>query len=138
MRVEGNEKIIIDSIMIFRKGIRPEWEAPQNANGAHFQLQIKPDCGGPTIDEVWNNIVLGMVSGALVNCDMINGVRLVDKLAQKGKPSIRIEIWFNDDSNNDKVYDLRGGFEKAMRTRLDGSTKTATWGYTELKTHRKQ
>merc|ERR1719287_424868 len=32
----------IDAIMVFKKGIRPEWEDPKNATGGHFQIQLKP------------------------------------------------------------------------------------------------
>merc|ERR1719337_533800 len=52
---------VIDAIMIFRDGIRPEWEDPANSSGGHFQFQLKPAIGGGSIDEYWNNLVLGLI-----------------------------------------------------------------------------
>lgn len=139
MREEGNTRTIVDCLMIFRKGIRPEWEAEANAYGGHFQVMMKPEVGGGLIDEVWNNIVTGMICNSFKNADMITGVRLVDKLTQKTKPgpNIRIEVWFDDLSDEDKLYDLKGAFEECIRTQLDGVRRKATWGYTEMKAHSK-
>lgn len=35
---------VIDAIMIFRDGVRPEWEDPLNASGGHFQFQVGGLC----------------------------------------------------------------------------------------------
>merc|ERR1712007_397861 len=75
----------IDAIMIFREGIQPEWEDVANAQGGHFQISLKPTAGGGQIDEYWNNLVLGMVGESLEASHTITGVRLVDKLSNKGK-----------------------------------------------------
>mmetsp|Transcript_18831 Transcript_18831/g.36953 ORF Transcript_18831/g.36953 Transcript_18831/m.36953 type:complete len:250 (-) Transcript_18831:359-1108(-) len=130
-------RVIVDSLMIFRQGVKPEWEAPENVKGGHFQLQLKPQLGGGAIDELWNNIVLGMIGGGIEPSDMINGVRLVDKLGHKTKPVIRIELWFNDLDTADtgRLYNLRGNFERCMGTGLDGNIKKPTWGNTEKVQH---
>mmetsp|Transcript_26219 Transcript_26219/g.57246 ORF Transcript_26219/g.57246 Transcript_26219/m.57246 type:complete len:234 (-) Transcript_26219:86-787(-) len=135
MRQEGSTRTIIDSLMIFRKGVRPEWEDEANVYGGHFQIHVKPEVGGGVIDELWNNIVFGMIRNSFDNADMVTGVRLVDKLGQKGKPAIRIEVWFNDLSDEDRLYTLKGAFEECIGTRLDGIRDAAKWGYTEMKPH---
>lgn len=133
----GTSRTVVDSLMLFRKGVKPEWEDPQNARGGHFQIILPPRLGGALIDELWNSIVLGMVGGAIEPADMVTGVRLVDKLDQKLKPALRIELWFNDMDENDtgSLYKLKGSFERCLRGNLDGSEKEVTWGYTEQKPH---
>lgn len=115
----------IDAIMIFKQGIRPEWEDPLNSSGGHLQVQLKPGqvTGGPAqIDEYWNNIVLAMVGGVLDPYDVITGVRLVDKLAgPKAAGVLRIELWFAkyDDAATWKT--LQKNFEKCMSMKIDGT-----------------
>lgn len=143
VRESGGSRNIVDSIAIFRKGIQPEWEDPQNANGGHFQLTLKPGkLSAGLIDELWNNVVLGMVSDSIEPASMITGARLVDKLDGKGlKAVLRIELWFNelDDESRSggqgKVYDLRGSFERCIRMGIDGRDKPVTWGNTDMRPH---
>lgn len=139
-REKDGTRTIVDSLMIFRKGVRPEWEDPENKKGGHFQLQLKPTLGGGAIDELWNNLVLGMVGGGIEPSDMITGIRLVDKLSHKTKPVIRIEVWFNDMDASDtgRLYHLKGNFERCMGTGLDGNMRQVTWGYTETIKHEQQ
>jgi len=137
MREKDGERTIVDALMLFRKGVRPAWEDPENAKGGHFMVQLKPQIGGGTVDELWNNIILGIVGGGIEPADMITGVRLVDKLTHKTKPLLRIEVWFNDMDENDtgRLFNLRGNFEKCMRTAVDGSARRVTWPTTEVVAH---
>merc|ERR1711920_1050866 len=129
MRDNKGGRTIVDALMVFKQGVRPLWEDPQNVNGGHFQVTLKPTIGGGTVDELWNNIVLGIVGGGIEPADMITGVRLVDKLNHKTKPNLRIEVWFNDMDEGDtgRLYKLRGNFENCMRTSLDGSLRKPIW-----------
>lgn len=142
VREVNGVRSIIDSLAIFRKGVAPEWEDPQNANGGHFLITLKPQLGGGAIDELWNNTVLAIVSDAIQPASMITGVRLVDKLDNRGKPVLRIEVWFNEmdqetaAGGQGKVYDLRGSFEKCLRLGLDGKERPASWGRMDLKPHK--
>lgn len=127
--------VAIDAIMIFKEGISPEWEHPLNANGGHFQIQLKPQVGGGQIDEYWNNIVLGMVGGTLEPAEIITGIRLVDKLSgPKVQNAIRIELWFTKYFDQTAVNNLRKSFEKCMCTRIDGSVSSSP-PKAELKQH---
>eukprot|EP00440_Ansanella_granifera_P068014 gb/GFBE01073782.1/.p1 GENE.gb/GFBE01073782.1/~~gb/GFBE01073782.1/.p1 ORF type:complete len:229 (+),score=29.95 gb/GFBE01073782.1/:1-687(+) len=124
----------IDAIMIFKKGVRPQWEDPMNATGGHLQVQLKPLIGGAQIDEYWNNVVLAMVGGTLEPYEIITGVRLVDKMGNgKAASMLRIELWFSkaDDSNTSL---LKKNFEKIMGEHLDGSSGTLGFK-TEVKSH---
>lgn len=137
VRGNGSDRKLVDALMVFREGIPPQWEHPKNSKGGHFQLQLKPEVGGGTVDEVWNNIVLGIVGGLIEPADMITGVRLVDRLNNKSKPAIRIELWFNDMDENDTgaLFNLKGNFESFLGTGLDGERRVQTWGHTEKVSH---
>merc|ERR1712224_1078234 len=123
MREQANgNNTIIDAFMIFREGVRPEWEDPQNTNGGHFQIALKPNVGGGQIDEYWNNLVMGMVGGTIEPAHLVTGVRLVDKLSgPKAAGIIRLELWFSKYDDSQAVSTLRRSMEKIMSTRLDGS-----------------
>lgn len=127
---------VVDALMVFRDGIKPEWEDAVNASGGHFQFQLKASLGGGTIDEYWNNIVLGMIGGTIEPAEMITGIRLVDKLTQARSASIRIEVWFSNFDDTEKVDLLQRNLEQCMTTRLDGTrSSTTAWGRTDRKPH---
>jgi len=136
VRETAETKSVVDALMVFREGIKPEWEDSTNATGGHFQFQLKPNLGGGVIDEYWNNIVLGMIGGTIEPAEMITGVRLVDKLSQPARAAaVRIEVWFSDFENTEKVDLLQRNLEKCMATKLDGTPGQASWGKTDRKTH---
>jgi len=137
VRETADSKNVVDALMVFREGIKPEWEDSTNATGGHFQFQLKPNLGGGVIDEYWNNIVLGMIGGTIEPAEMITGVRLVDKLSQPARSAaVRIEVWFSNFEDTEKVDALQRNLEKCMATKLDGSLSTQnSWGKTDRKTH---
>jgi len=113
---------VIDAIMIFRENIRPEWEDKMNAQGGHFQFQLKPNTGGGQIDEYWNNLILGMIGATIEPANMITGARLVDKLSgPRAANVIRLEVWFTNYDDTAAVNTLRRNIEKCMATKLDGT-----------------
>merc|ERR1719408_430282 len=118
--------VAIDAIMIFKDGIKPEWEDEKNACGGHFQIQLKPQVGGGQIDEHWNNLVIAMIGGVLEPADMITGIRLVDKLSgPKVANAIRIELWFTKYNDTSAVNTLKKNFESCMSLKVDGSRNPA-------------
>jgi translation initiation factor 4E len=136
VRENGDSRSVVDALMVFREGIKPEWEDPVNASGGHFQFQVPASSGGGAIDEKWNNIVLGMVGGSIEPAEMITGVRLVDKLVLKSRnPAVRLEVWFSNMDDSEKVDLLEKNLQKCMTTRLDGSHSTPDWGKIERKPH---
>lgn len=127
---------VVDAIMIFRDGIKPEWEDKINMHGGHFQFQLKPTTNPGQLDEYWNNLVLGLVGSTIDPTHMITGIRLVDKLNTSRGSSIRIEVWFSNFDATDEVETLQKNVEKCMCTKLDGSVSHQVWGKTEKKAHR--
>jgi len=126
---------VVDAIMIFREGIRPEWEDKVNAQGGHFQFQLKPVIGGGQVDEYWNNLVLGIVGSTIDPPGSITGIRLVDKLNTARIASIRIEVWYSNFDDKESADLLQKNLEKCMCTKLDGTTAPNAWGKTENKPH---
>lgn len=135
VREVDGARSVVDALMVFREGIKPEWEDPANASGGHFQFQLKDILGGGLIDEYWNNIVLGIVGGTIEPAEMITGARLVDKRQQRNS-FVRVEVWFSSYEETDKVDLLQKNLERCMSLKLDGSSSSTTaWGKTDRKAH---
>ena len=140
------------ALMIFKDGIRPEWEDESNRKGGHFQFTLQLERSraskdaAPTAvsagresssastnwlaqtDEYWNNIVLGLIGGSLDSNDFVTGVRLVDKVKPPPRAGarpvghIRVEVWFRDAHDTVKINALKDALESHMRCRIDGSS----------------
>jgi len=124
VRETASGRSVVDALMIFRDGIKPEWEDAVNTTGGHFQYALKPQLKGGVIDEYWNNLVLGMIGSTIEPADMITGVRLVDRLNNKSA-AIRLEVWFANYDDEKNVDLLQNNLEKCMTTRLDGTHSQA-------------
>lgn len=120
LRIKDDGRLVVDALMLFKDGIRPEWEDAVNSKGGHFTYQLKASLGGGLIDEIWNNTVLCLIGGSVANADLVTGVRLVDKLAHKRTPHVRIEVWFSNMSATEKIDQLQQSLERCMLMRLDG------------------
>ena len=64
--------------MLFRRGIRPEWEDPINSKGAELRFNFRQNAfksqrSIALLDEFWNNLVLGVVGGTIEPNDLITG-----------------------------------------------------------------
>mmetsp|Transcript_35988 Transcript_35988/g.101133 ORF Transcript_35988/g.101133 Transcript_35988/m.101133 type:complete len:83 (+) Transcript_35988:2-250(+) len=77
-----------------------------------------------------------MVGGSIEPAEMITGVRLVDKLVLKSRnPAVRLEVWFSNMEDTEKVDLLEKSLTKCMTTRLDGTHCQPDWGKIERKPH---
>lgn len=121
LKLEGSMHFI-DALMIFREGITPEWEDGANAEGGHFQFQLKGSLSGGQIDEHWNNLVLGVIGGTIEPAHIVTGIRLVDKLSgTRGSGNLRIEVWFSQFRDTEAVKLLQRNVERCIATRtLEG------------------
>ena len=60
----------------------------------------------------------------------------MDKLTQNKMAAIRIEVWFANFEDTEKVDALQKSLEQCMGTQLDGSVDTSKcWGRTDRKSH---
>jgi len=128
MFVKESSKSGVSSVagfMVFRDGIKPEWQDPANAGGGHFQINVKPAAGGGTLDEWWNNLVLGMIGETMECSSRINGVLLRDRTGgtTKGKAldAVRLEIWYHCSTTDEEKEALKKSLERCLLTQLDGT-----------------
>ena len=128
-KADSGKCLKIDSIMLFREGVLPQWEDPVNATGGHFQFHWKPAGVLPAqLDEYWNNVVLALI-GNTIECEgefsanpILQGARFVDKLSAKGRQAgIRLEVWFSAASDARHLQKVKSRLEKAMTLKLDGT-----------------
>lgn len=115
-----SDKKIVEEYSLFKKGIEPEWGAPQNRIGGEFFCRgnMEPDM----LNAYWHNLVMAVVGeyleGMLCTCggcanalnssssasetcvesecickSIVNGVRVVDK--SKNYPMYKLELWVN-------------------------------------------
>nr|AET50767.1 hypothetical protein [Eimeria tenella] len=119
---------VVDALMIFREGIQPMWEDPQNCVGGHLEYRIVPfQTRAGQLGEYWNNLVLGLIGGTIEHGSHVTGIRLVDKLGQGRHPCIRIEVWVGKGDRTVQEK-LAKDLEKCFATKLDGSIGTAPRG----------
>eukprot|EP01068_Selenidium_serpulae_P009445 Selendium_serpulae@DN5232_c0_g1_i1.p1 len=152
-RVSDADEQAVDAIMIFKDGIKPEWEDPKNEGGGHFEIKLKPSgVDAALMDEYWNNLVLALVGGTFDHMDLITGVRLVDKLKdiqtggrqdmrqkndKDGGGAIRLEIWYTSIPDGETLNALKQSVEKTIFTRLNGQVAHSTHLSIDTKSHQK-
>ena len=130
------------SFMLFREGVRPEWEDPLNRTGGHLQFCLSlsdphriakenaqsvldPLQQAALLDDLFNTLVLGLIGNSLPHAALITGLRLVDKTKHSApaNPSsrtsaghVRVEIWYSAELHTNEVAlaDLRRAVHQAI------------------------
>ena len=87
-----NEEKTVDGLILFRNGIEPKWEHSENKNGCSFSLEIR-DLTAEQIDQIWQNLAVGLVGENFPFSGCVNGVRFLDRL--KKLSLIKIELWLS-------------------------------------------
>ena len=86
----------IDGFSIFKKGIRPAWEDPANANGCELRM-IRGIPILADMDGLWENTIIALIGQMLDTNDKICGCRVTDKskIGKGGsnKTLYNIHIW---------------------------------------------
>lgn len=108
---------VIESISLFKSGIRPEWE--DKANRAGGEWFIRKALPLPYLDDVWKKLVLGMIGETLDSGNEITGARVVDKSA-RGKSMYRLELWFRTKAAMDPL-------KEALHNALNDPKKPFVW-----------
>jgi len=83
-RVTGDEQQapqgnVIRAVSVFKRGVRPEWEAKGNAGGGFFALKKLNNLR--QLDALYESLALGVVGGSADSHNVVNGIRVVDKSA---------------------------------------------------------
>ena len=87
---KDEEELIIEFLVLFKEGVKPEWEDPQNKNGCSLHVEIK-DATPEQIDKIWKSLVFGLVGGTLPYSEKIMGIRMLDRL--KKHDCLKCEVW---------------------------------------------
>ena len=82
----------LDGIILFKNGIEPKWEHPQNHFGCHHECNLV-DINSEETDQIWHNLVFALVGETFPFMQYINGVRFLDRV--KKFKSIKIEVWIS-------------------------------------------
>ena len=87
---------------MFRKGIVPSWEDEVNSKGGEYQAALNlQDKGFEFLNELWEMLVLDMISNKFPHAKDVTGVRIVDKSRGGNELFTRLEIWtkFGEENN---------------------------------------
>lgn len=86
------EERVLEGLMLFRQGVKPEWEDKANSNGCSFDCSLKELEPGQ-IDSLWQTLLLALAGESFPFCEYITGIRFMDRL--KKHSSIKLEIWLS-------------------------------------------
>lgn len=99
--------------LMFRKGIRPEWEDPRNRKGGKWvvTLPIEDDMEEEA-EQTWSNLLLHMIGGLFPeDCvELINGA--IFSIREK---HWRISIWCNDNNNIPRLKRIGNKFKELAK-----------------------
>ncbi|DAZ97367.1 TPA: hypothetical protein N0F65_003390 [Lagenidium giganteum] len=113
----------VESFAVFKKGITPEWEDPENKKGGEWS--IRKELSPEVLDELWDKLVLGAIGEILDPGNEITGVRVIHKNKKDKKEpgnNYRFEIWLR--SQDRAVADeIRGRVIDCV----NNNTKGAKW-----------
>ena len=95
------EEMVTESLLLFRKGVNPEWEDPANKYGSSLQVEFK-EATQQEIDGLWRSLVFSIVGGTFPHSERVMGLRVLDRL--KKHQMLKCEIWtsvpFKNSSKN--------------------------------------
>jgi len=115
----NNKKREVASISLFRTGVEPKWEDPQNINGSEISLRKFYNKDLPPIiflDNLWLNLAISCIGEQFLRSEEITGCRVVDSsLVASGKPLYRIELWFKDQKKQDEIDTLDRQFKTFLK-----------------------
>ena len=76
----STEGKIIRALSVFKKGVRPEWEAEGNVGGGFFALKRLNNLR--QLDALYEALATSVIGGSVDPFNVINGIRVVDKSAR--------------------------------------------------------
>lgn len=100
------ENLPVDCLMLYRKGIKPEWEDPKNAEGGHWTLEIhSPDLD--IADALWQDFGCNQVGEVWNHSERINGGRVLIRSKFSSNTLIKFEFWvdFTKDEMENKGFE---------------------------------
>lgn len=83
----------IEGYSLFKTGIRPEWEDEANKKGGEFFC--RKTFSSKDLDDIYENLLLGLIGETIDPENYICGCRVVDKSART-RVLYRVEVWFKE------------------------------------------
>ncbi|KAG0181364.1 eukaryotic translation initiation factor 4E [Apophysomyces sp. BC1034] len=86
---------------LFKKGVRPEWEDPANAEGGKFSIQFPRNRTGEAINDYWLYLLLAMIGEQFSQenemCGAVVSVR---------KVFFRVAVWIRSAQNKEAIESI--------------------------------
>jgi len=106
---------IKNDYMLFRDGIRPEWEDISNKKGGSWKLVLPNKLRATDLDRLWLETVLSMIGEFYGdNGDYINGAYL-----QRRQKEDRIQMWTSDADKKDENENIGKQLKKTLNLTND-------------------
>ncbi|KAI9490717.1 translation initiation factor eIF 4e-like domain-containing protein [Zychaea mexicana] len=80
----------------FKKGVRPEWEDPANANGGKFSIQFPRNRTGEGINDYWLSLLLAMIGEQFAHENEVCGAVISVR-----KVFFRVALWIRSSERNE-------------------------------------
>ena len=93
--------------MLFKKGIRPEWEDPSNKNGGKWVVTLpieedmEEECG-----QAWIKSLVTLISAQIEDEEIINGIVLSVR-----EKHLRLSLWCSESSNVPRLKSIGRAFK---------------------------
>mmetsp|Transcript_34678 Transcript_34678/g.47415 ORF Transcript_34678/g.47415 Transcript_34678/m.47415 type:complete len:138 (+) Transcript_34678:2376-2789(+) len=84
---------------LFKKGIKPMWEHPDNAQGGKWTLEIQNS--KELLDSFWENLIIGMIGETLEESDDICGA-----VVSRRKVADKISLWNRDMTDEETIMKI--------------------------------
>ncbi|TMW56019.1 hypothetical protein Poli38472_008667 [Pythium oligandrum] len=110
----------IESFAVFKEGIGPEWEDPENKRGGEWS--IRKEVPAEVLDECWERLVLGAIGELFDPANEITGVRVIHKNKKDKKEpgnNYRFEIWLRS-TDRSVADEIRGRVLDVMNPQNPG------------------
>lgn len=81
---------VIDALLIFWEGIKPEWEDINHQKGGYLQADVNLN-GMEFINEFWEIVFANLIAGDIEGIEEITGIRILNNT--KTHNTLWFEIW---------------------------------------------
>jgi len=120
----GKRKLVgrrkVDALSLFREGVKPEWEDPQNSSGGEVLFRSDKL---ELVNSIWYELALAVVGQTIpLEEGEILGLRVLDK-SSKNKIEYRIEVWYSEGVDAVVLKELLGEKLSSLHNNLSFSVR---------------
>ncbi|KAI9022328.1 translation initiation factor eIF 4e-like domain-containing protein [Phycomyces nitens] len=104
-----NRLDVSSNFHFFKKGVRPEWEDPMNAEGGKFGIQFPRNRTGEAINDYWLHLLLAMIGEQFAKEDEICGA-----VVSVRKVFFRVALWVKHSEKTETLEALGRQVKEVM------------------------